>query len=228
MPSPLIVALDLKGRAALELAKSLDPNKCNLKVGSQLFTSEGPEVVKDLKNLGFKIFLDLKFHDIPNTITKAIEESIGMGVWMVNIHATGGSEMMQAASKVINKTENKPLLLGVTLLTSLDKFYLKEVGLNNRIEDQVILLAKLCKNNGLDGVVCATNEIQVLRRELGEDFIIVTPGIRSNKIPNEDQKRVSTPRKAIDLGANYIVMGREVALSKDPSKKVREILEDIS
>ena len=228
MTSSLIIALDLEANDALKIARSLDPKKCNLKVGSQLFTSEGPHIINDLKKLGFNIFLDLKFHDIPNTVSLALKESIKMGVWMVNVHALGGKEMLLLASKTIEESELKPILVGVTLLTSLTNSSLKNTGINKKVEEEVLLLAKLSKDCGLKGAVCSPNEVSVLRSELGKDFILVTPGIRSISEANDDQRRVSTPKNAINLGATFIVMGREIIKSKNPSNKVEDVLQNIS
>ena len=228
MTSPLIIALDLEGNDALRIARSLDPDKCNLKVGNQLFSSEGPRIINDLKKLGFNIFLDLKFHDIPNTVSLALKECIKMGVWMVNVHALGGREMLLLASKTIEESEFKPILVGVTLLTSLTNSSLKNIGINKKVEDEVLHLAKLSKECGLEGVVCSPNEVSILRAELGKDFILVTPGIRSIGEANNDQNRISTPKNAINLGATFIVMGREIINSKTPSNKVEDVLQNIS
>ena len=179
MGSPLIVALDMDQKSALDLANKIDPQDCKVKVGSQLFTTSGPKVVKELKNLGFEIFLDLKFHDIPNTVKKAIEMAIEMGIWMINVHSLGGREMLKAAYEAKETASIKPLLIGVTILTSLDNNSIKQVGLELSVEEQVLLLANLCKEEGLDGVVCSPNELTLLRKNVDEDFLLVTPGIRS-------------------------------------------------
>ena len=180
MKSPIIVALDMESKRALELAKKLNPQECKVKVGSQLFTADGPIIIEKLNELGFDIFLDLKFHDIPNTVKKAVEVAIKMGVWMLNVHSLGGKEMLRAAYEVVEKVSIKPLLVGVTVLTSLNDKSLKEVGLGLNTEDQVLLLAELCQAEGLNGVVCSANELSVLRKHLEEDFLLVTPGIRSS------------------------------------------------
>ena len=202
MSSPIIVALDMGPKSALELVNELDPNECKVKVGSQLFTSGGPEIIKKLKDSGFDIFLDLKFHDIPNTVKKAIEASIELGVWMLNVHALGSKEMLRTASQVIKQSSIKPFLIGVTVLTSLDDKSLKLVGFNKFVEDQVLLLAELCKQEGLDGVVCSPKEVGILRKKLGNDFLLVTPGIRSNEMNKRDQKRTSSVELALQNGAN--------------------------
>lgn len=227
MKSPIIVALDMESERALELAKKLNPQECKVKVGSQLFTADGPIIIEKLNELGFDIFLDLKFHDIPNTVKKAVEAVIKMGVWMLNVHSLGGKEMLRAAYEVVDKGSNKPLLVGVTVLTSLNDKALKEVGLGLNTEDQVLLLAKLCQAEGLNGVVCSANELSILRKHLDKDFLLVTPGIRSSELEKDDQKRISTASEAISNGADYIVIGREISNEIDPSKKIRQILETV-
>ena len=227
MKSPIIVALDMESERALELAKKLNPEECKVKVGSQLFTADGPMIIEKLNELGFDIFLDLKFHDIPNTVKKAVETVIKMGVWMLNVHSLGGKEMLRAAYEVVEKVSIKPLLVGVTVLTSLNDKALKEVGLGLNTEEQVLLLAELCQAEGLNGVVCSANELSILRKHLNEDFLLVTPGIRSSEIEKDDQKRISTASEAISNGADYIVIGREISNEIDPSKKIRQILETV-
>ena len=227
MKSPIIVALDMESERALELAKKLNPQECKVKVGSQLFTADGPMIIEKLNELGFDIFLDLKFHDIPNTVKKALETVIKMGVWMLNVHSLGGKEMLRAAYEVVEKVSIKPLLVGVTVLTSLNDKSLKEVGLGLNTEDQVLLLAELCQTEGLNGVVCSANELSVLRKHLEEDFLLVTPGIRSSGQESDDQKRISTASEAISNGADYIVIGREISNEIDPSEKIRQILETV-
>ena len=226
MNSPLIVALDLEAKEALKLANKIDPDHCKVKVGSQLFTSQGPIIIKQLNELGFDIFLDLKFHDIPNTVERAVESSIALDLWMLNVHSLGGKEMLKSAIKPIKDSQEDTLLIGVTILTSLDKDLLVQMGFNLTLEDQVMLLAKQCKQQGLDGVVCSPKEILNLRQELGDNFILVTPGIRSNAHIN-DQKRVSSPKQAIKDGADFIVLGREITLDKNPEYKIEKILETI-
>ena len=227
MKSPIIVALDMESKRALELAKKLNPQECKVKVGSQLFTADGPLIIEKLNELGFDIFLDLKFHDIPNTVKKAVEAVIKMGVWMLNVHSLGGKEMLRAAYEVVEQVSIKPLLVGVTVLTSLNDKSLKEVGLGLNTEDQVLLLAELCQTEGLNGVVCSANELSVLRKHLEEDFLLVTPGIRSSGQESDDQKRISTASEAISNGADYIVIGREISNEIDPSEKIRQILETV-
>ena len=228
MPSPIIIALDLDFKDSLNLARKLDPNKCKLKVGSQLFTSSGPKVITILKDLGFEIFLDLKFHDIPNTVSSSVLSSVELGVWMVNVHASGGEEMLEAAVSVLKKVEKRPLLIGVTLLTSLDQISIEKIGIKINLKDQVIRLTKMCKEKGLDGVVCSPQEISDIRKEIGKDFLLVTPGIRTNSNLVHDQKRTATPKEAIENGANYIILGRDVLQSINPSKEVEKIYKEIS
>ena len=227
MKSPIIVALDMGPENALDLAKEIDPQECRVKVGSQLFTIGGPLVIEKLKDLGFDIFLDLKFHDIPNTVKKAVEATIKMGVWMLNVHSLGGKEMLRAAHEVIEKAPIKPLLVGVTVLTSLNHKALKEIGLELKTEDHVLLLAKLCETEGLDGVVCSPNELPILREQMHENFLLVTPGIRSEEAIKDDQKRISTATSAVNKGANFIVIGREITSHNDPKGKIKQILETV-
>ena len=225
MDSPIIVALDMDHKSALELVNKIDPQDCRVKVGSQLFTANGPKVIKELKDLGFEIFLDLKFHDIPNTVRKAVETAIEMGVWMLNVHSLGGKEMLKAAYEAKEAASFKPILIGVTILTSLDNKSIKQVGIDLNIKDQVLLLTDLCKEEGLDGVVCSPDELVILRENVNENFLLVTPGIRSSKAENHDQKRISTVTEAIKRGANYVVIGREITTDADPNKKIKKILE---
>ena len=227
MKSPIIIALDMDIKSALKLAEKIDPAVCKLKVGSQLFTTSGPFVIEKLNDLGFDIFLDLKFHDIPNTVSKSVEAAVKMGVWMLNVHSLGGKEMLNAAYAVIEKSKIKPLLLGVTILTSLNNEALENVGIHLSSQEQVLLLAKLCQNTGLDGVVCSPNELKPLRKNLGEDFLLVTPGIRSLGSEKNDQKRIATATEAIRNGANYIVIGREITSNTDPNKMIGQILESV-
>jgi len=227
MSSPLIIALDMDQKSAIEFASKIDPKDCKVKVGSQLFTASGPKVIKELKNLGFEIFLDLKFHDIPNTVRKAVEMAIEMDIWMLNVHSLGGKEMLKAAYEAKETTSIKPLLIGVTILTSLDHKSLKQVGLQLNTEEQVLLLATLCKEERLDGVVCSPNEITLLRKNVDEDFLLVTPGIRARDVEHHDQKRTSTVTEAIGKGADYVVIGREITNDVDPNKEIKKILETI-
>ena len=227
MPSPIIIALDQDLRESLKLAGKLDPSECRLKVGSNLFTSSGPEVVKRLHELGFDIFLDLKFHDIPTTVAQSVKSSIELGVWMLNVHASGGPDMLKAASEALKGIKNRPILLGVTVLTSIDPKTLEIIGFKKRIEEQVILFADQCQDHGLDGVVCSPNELTLLREKFNKDFLLVCPGIRSTEEGKDDQKRTSTPSSAIKMGANFLVIGREITRDPNPSDRVRKILEKV-
>ena len=228
MKSPIIVALDMGPKNALEIAKKLDPQECKVKVGSQLFTSSGPKVIYELNKLGFDIFLDLKFHDIPNTVYRAIQEACKLEIWMVNVHCSGGKEMLRSARKSVseNKSPRSPLLIGVTLLTSIDAAQGKEIGIKNT-KEHTISLAKLAKDNGMDGVVCSPQEVKEIKNLLGENFIAVTPGIRSSGLI-EDQKRFSSAKEALRRGSDYIVVGRPITSSSNPVESVKSLLKEIS
>jgi len=227
MENKIIIPLDLEHTDAIHMAKILDPEICRLKVGSQLFTSSGPKIIKELHNLSFDIFLDLKFHDIPNTVHQAIKSAADLGVWMVNVHASGGSKMLEASYKALEGYPNPPLLIGVTVLTSVSEESLKEVGLS-RLQEQVIKLARLAKDNGLDGVVCAASDISSIKSKLGKDFITVTPGIRPVNSNLNDQSRVSTPFEAIKNGSDYLVIGRPITGSDNPKDALEKIYKEIS
>ena len=226
MTSPIIVALDLERDLALDLAKSLDPNNCRLKVGSQLFTSAGPRVIEQLSTLGFDIFLDLKFHDIPNTVAQSVKAASNLGVWMLNIHASGGSTMMKAAKDATAGLVDPPLIIGVTMLTSLSEDDINEVGIQD-ISNQVLSLASLAKKNSLDGIVCSANEVGSIKELLGKDFVTVTPGIRSSNSSKDDQTRISSARNAIEKGADYLVIGRPITQSDNPMKSLDSIIKEI-
>jgi orotidine-5'-phosphate decarboxylase len=227
MTSPIIVALDLERDLALDLAKTLDPNNCRLKVGSQLFTSAGPRVIEELSTLGFDIFLDLKFHDIPNTVAQSVKAASNLGVWMLNVHASGGSIMMKAAKEATAGLVYPPLIIGVTMLTSLNEKDVNEVGIQD-ISNQVLSLASLAKKNSLDGIVCSANEVGSIKELLGKDFVTVTPGIRSSDSSKDDQSRVSSARNAIENGADYLVIGRPITQSDNPMKSLDSIIKEIS
>lgn len=223
----IIIALDFKTpEEAISLARSLDPALCNLKVGSQLFTASGPIVVHELKKLGFDIFLDLKFHDIPNTVYGAVQAALSMGIWMLNVHISGGTEMMRSARLAVSKEEVPPLLIGVTILTSLSKEEASELGIAD-VKLKVMDFAKLAKVNKLDGIVCSPREIIQVKKELGDDFMVVTPGIRLQLLQKDDQKRISTAQEAIANGADFIVLGRPITLSNNPNKALEELLAQI-
>ena len=227
MENRIIIPLDFNYSQAINIAKTLDPNICRLKVGSQLFTSSGPKVIKELHSLGFDIFLDLKFHDIPNTVHESVKSAADLGVWMVNVHASGGSKMLEASNKALLGYENPPLLIGVTVLTSLSEEEIKEIGLKG-IQGQVIQLAGLVKDNGLDGVVCAASDTTAIKSKFGEDFLAVTPGIRPANSDTNDQSRVATPSEAIKNGSDYLVIGRPVTGSKNPKDALEKIYKEIS
>lgn len=224
----VIVPLDFsEPKQTLELVETLQPDLCRLKVGKELFTRAGPALVEKLIAKGFDVFLDLKFHDIPNTVAKACAVAADLGIWMVNVHASGGTEMMALAREEIEKQTHQPLLIGVTVLTSMDEASLKELGLQCSVEDQVMRLAQLSKDAGLDGVVCSAQEVKILRSQLGKEFILVTPGIRPGGSDNNDQKRVMTPGQAIEAGSDYLVIGRPITQAADPVEALKAIEDEI-
>jgi orotidine-5'-phosphate decarboxylase len=205
----------------------LDPALCHLKVGKELFTAEGPSFVSSLVDQGYGVFLDLKFHDIPNTTAKACEAAARLGVWMLNVHASGGRAMMQAARETVSKATKPPLLIAVTVLTSMDEYMLNEVGVQGKLEDQVLRLASLTQACGLDGVVCSAQEAPVLRNALGQDFHLVTPGIRPADSSEDDQSRIVTPADAIQHGSSYLVIGRPITQAVDPHAALLRIQTEI-
>jgi len=224
----LIVALDLRSLAeAKEMVKKLSPDVRIFKVGMGLFTLCGPDAVALVHDSGAKVFLDLKFHDIPNTVAHAVRSAAKLGVFMMNIHALGGSEMMMRAVEAARESEKRPKLLGVTVLTSMDQSSIGEVGINMKIEDEVVTLARLGKDSGLDGVVASPGETNLIRKNLGKDFIIVTPGIRPAGAEKDDQKRVMTPADAVRAGADYIVVGRPITETKDPLAAAKKIIKEM-
>ena len=227
--SNVIVALDYDDQhQALALADRLDPTFCRLKVGKELFTAAGPSIVKNLSDRGFDIFLDLKFHDIPNTVAKAIGAAADLGVWMANVHASGGSRMMSAAKKALDSKGSEMFLIGVTVLTSMDASDLEEVGVRRNPSAQVLHLAELAKNSGLDGVVCSAQEAKLLKESLGPAFKLVTPGIRLANSAADDQRRILTPADAVALGSDYLVIGRPITQSTDPLATLSEINRSLS
>jgi orotidine-5'-phosphate decarboxylase len=214
---PIIVALDYaQAEPALALARRLDPAHCRLKVGKQLFTREGPQVVCRLQELGFEIFLDLKFHDIPNTVAGACRAAAELGVWMVNVHASGGRRMLVAARESVDAATTPPLLVAVTLLTSLDAGDLRDTGVGGEPVEQVTRLARLAHGCGLDGVVCSPTDLEALASAVPHEFLRVTPGVRPAEKDDGDQKRVATPARAIAGGAHYLVIGRPITQAADP------------
>jgi orotidine-5'-phosphate decarboxylase len=210
-------------QSALNFVKPLRPEICRLKVGKELFAVAGPELVSSLIASGFDVFLDLKYHDIPNTVAKAVQAAARLGVWMVNVHALGGRKMMQAARVALDEFEKRPLLIAVTVLTSMEQSDLAEIGLQGSPQDNVLRLAKLAQSSGLDGVVCSAQEAQLLRRSLGPGFCLVTPGIRPEGSAVNDQKRIMTPKQAMDCGASYLVIGRPITQTQSPVQVLMDI-----
>jgi orotidine-5'-phosphate decarboxylase len=220
----IIVALDVpEADAALALAARLDPKLCRVKVGKELFVAAGPAVVARLQERGFEVFLDLKFHDIPNTVAGACRSAARMGVWMMNIHASGGSAMMRAAREAVDGVARPPLLIGVTILTSIAEAELAQVGFTGTAAENVERLARLARVSGMDGVVCSAQEASVLRRATGADFLLVTPGIRLPSDAKADQARTVTPREAVRAGSNYLVIGRPITGAADPAATLESI-----
>lgn len=227
--SQVIVALDYPdAAAALQLVDGLTPDLCRLKVGKELFTRAGPQLVEGLVGRGFDVFLDLKFHDIPNTVASACHAAADLGVWMVNVHALGGERMLLAAREGVERASRVPLLIAVTILTSMDANDLAAVGLSGSPQDNVLRLATLAHQCGLDGVVCSSRETGVLRDRLGTDFSLITPGIRPAGSQADDQRRVMTPTDAIRAGSSYLVIGRPVTRADDPVSVLRTINSELS
>jgi len=221
----VVVALDFDNKAeALSFVDKVNPQDCRLKVGKEMFTYFGPELVKQFVNKGFDVFLDLKFHDIPNTVAKAVAASADLGVWMVNVHASGGSKMMAQAKEVLLPFgDNKPLLIAVTILTSMGEEDLRDLGISLSPAEQVMRLAKLTQNSGLDGVVCSAWEAKQLKESFGKDFKLITPGIRPIGSSNDDQKRIMTPEQALNAGVDYLVIGRPITKAADPHAVLQQI-----
>ena len=222
-PKQIIVALDFDSfKEASSIVKHLDPEIYRLKIGKQLFASEGPKVLDEFNKQGFDLFLDLKLHDIPNTVYKALKNLLNHDVWMTNIHLLGGEEMIQAAREAKEHSKSKALLIGVTVLTSLDGNNIKNMGFNIKISELVKILSKSAKKNNIDGVVCSAQEVPEIKGNIGVDFITVTPGIRIEQNKN-DQSRVTTLEEATKNGSDYIVLGREITASEDISKMIKKI-----
>ncbi|HEY3700136.1 MAG TPA: orotidine-5'-phosphate decarboxylase [Spongiibacteraceae bacterium] len=228
MKSPIIVALDYPDRAQAEvLADQLDPALCRVKVGKELFTRAGPEVVKALIQRGFDVFLDLKFHDIPNTTAAAVAAAAELGVWMVNVHASGGPKMLTAAREILQPFgDDAPLLIAVTVLTSMDEEQLRATGIDSKPAAQALRLAHLAQQCGLDGVVCSAQESALLRAQLMQPFALVTPGIRPINADTDDQSRIATPAAALQAGSDYLVIGRPITRSKNPAAALHTILQE--
>lgn len=229
MKSKLILALDFNNKkSALELVEKLDPQLCALKIGSELFTLLGPAFVTQLVDLGYKIFLDLKFYDIPNTVANACAAAANLGVWMINVHACGGLRMMQAAREaLIPFAENKPLLIAVTILTSFDSSELQQTGITQSIAEQVSFLAQLSKEAGLDGVVCSAYEAYAVKQNCGINFLTVTPGIRLSSDAPNDQSRIMTPQQAVQSGSDYLVIGRSITQAKNPYLTLKKLVDEL-
>jgi orotidine-5'-phosphate decarboxylase len=222
--SKIIVALDYStADAAKQLADQLDPSRCKLKVGKELFTRSGPQIVKDLNAQGFDIFLDLKYHDIPNTVAKACSAAADLGVWMMNVHALGGNAMMKAAREALGDSDDRPFLIAVTLLTSMDQTTFTQLGLQGTIADTVLKLAQNTQDSGLDGVVCSAQEASILRQKHGDAFQLVTPGIRPTNSVQGDQHRTMTPPEAINAGSSFLVIGRPITASTNPMQALADI-----
>ena len=228
--SPIVVALDYQSaEQALLMARQLDPTRCRLKVGKELFTAAGPQLVEQLQHHGFDIFLDLKFHDIPNTVAKAVLVAARMGVWMVNVHASGGAEMMQTTRMALkDKGGHQPLLIAVTVLTSMDAEGLKATGIDQLPAERVLSLAQLSQASGFDGVVCSAQESALLKAKLGEDFKLITPGIRPSFAVAGDQKRIMTPAQAMAAGSDYLVIGRPITQAHDPMQALALIEQELT
>ena len=221
---PIIVALDFPDvTSAFALVGRLEPTRCRVKVGKELFTRGGPEVVRRLVEQGFDVFLDLKFHDIPNTVTGACKAAVAMGVWMLNVHAVGGRTMMETAREAVGTGRGSPLLIGVTMLTSLSEADLVETGQGGTPAEHVVRLAVLAESCGLDGVVCSGREIGMLRQACAENFRLVTPGIRPQAAALADQRRVMTPGEAVAAGSDYLVIGRPITAAPEPMDALAQI-----
>jgi orotidine-5'-phosphate decarboxylase len=224
----IIVALDYPHAApALELVQRLEPSLCRLKVGKELFTVAGPQFVEQLQKRGFDVFLDLKFHDIPNTTAQACKAAASLGVWMVNVHALGGRRMMETAREALANVSNRPKLIAVTVLTSMAQEDLHGIGITASPAEMVLRLAGLAKDSGLDGVVCSAQEASALRQQCGKDFCLVTPGIRPANAAANDQSRIMTPSAALEAGSSYLVIGRPITQAADPLVALKEISQDI-
>ncbi|MBX2878501.1 MAG: orotidine-5'-phosphate decarboxylase [Granulosicoccus sp.] len=223
----IITALDYPDAvAALALVSQLDPALTNLKVGKELFTRAGPAFVDTLQKLGFSVFLDLKYHDIPNTVAGACRAAVDAGVWMVNVHASGGRRMLDAARKAVDS--DTTLLIAVTVLTSLEDADLAALGVNGTVEDHVLRLATLTREAGLDGVVCSPQESALMKRTQGQDFVLVTPGVRPETAEAADQRRVMTPQRAVAEGSDYLVIGRPITQAKNPLTALQAIAKSLT
>jgi len=234
--SSVIVALDFHdSKTAMNMARNLDPKLCRVKVGKELFTSSGPQIIEGLNKLGFDVFLDLKFHDIPRTTSRAVLAAARLGVWMINIHASGGRQMMESCREALDKVDldTIPLLIAVTILTSLNQSDLREIGFSKSPKKEVVNLALLASQSGMDGIVCSGEEATTVRDELDEisksekPFCLVTPGIRLESDDKEDQKRILTPVQAIKNGSDYLVIGSSIVKAENPVMVLEDILSSI-
>ena len=224
----IIVALDYSDAApALALASRLEPNLCRLKVGKELFTAAGPALVEKLLKLGYGIFLDLKYHDIPNTAAQACKVASSMGVWMINVHALGGRKMLVAAREAVESVAHRPKLIAVTMLTSMAQDDLVDIGITATPAEMVLRLAILARDSGLDGVVCSAMEASLLRKQFGVEFCLVTPGIRPAQADPDDQSRVMTPQAAVQAGSSYLVIGRPITQATEPLQALLDINREI-
>jgi len=225
MTNKIIVALDYEKESdALALVDQIDPSLCRLKVGKEMFTTLGMNFVKQLHQRNFDVFLDLKYHDIPNTVARAVRSAADLGVWMVDLHASGGLRMMEEAKRILEPYgKDAPLLIAVTVLTSMEDLDLLQIGINASLREQVLRLAHLTQRAGLDGVVCSPQEVEILRNACGEDFKLVTPGIRPIGADFGDQRRVMTPTAAIRTGSDYLVIGRPITKADNPVEVLRSI-----
>lgn len=223
----IIIALDFPAeKPCLDFLHNIDPKRCRVKIGKELFTRGGPNLVREIHKLGYDVFLDLKFHDIPNTVAGALRAAADLGVWMVNVHASGGEVMLNASREALNFS-GAPLLIAVTVLTSMGAEDLTQIAIQNSPEHQVQLLAELTVNSGLDGVVCSAKETDLLRTQCPADFKLVTPGIRPSGDSLDDQKRVVTPRSALAQGSDFLVIGRPITQANNPAEKLESIIQEI-
>jgi len=226
MENKIIIPLDLDHSSAINIAKKLNPDLCRLKVGSQLFTSSGPKIISELNDLKFDIFLDLKFYDIPNTVYESVKSAVDLGVWMVNVHASGGAKMLESAKKAIESANSSTILIAVTILTSFSKENMANLGISD-LDKHILNLGKLAYDCGLDGVVCASTDTQSIKKNFGKNFLAVTPGIRPAWSSLDDQSRVSTPAEALRNGSDFLVIGRPITGSKDPIKALERIYKEM-
>ncbi|MDQ1362548.1 MAG: orotidine-5-phosphate decarboxylase [Pseudomonadota bacterium] len=225
----IVVALDYpQQHLALNLVAQLDPSMCRLKVGKEMFTRFGPSLIEKLHNQGFQVFLDLKYHDIPNTVAAACVAAADLGVWMINVHALGGRRMMMAAAEALAKKTKSPLLIAVTVLTSMSQEDLSELGIAHSPAELALSLAAMAKDTGLDGVVCSAQEASAMRQQSGRDFLLVTPGIRLADGAQDDQRRIMSPHAAMQAGASYLVIGRPITQAKDPVAVLHKITAEIA